>query len=174
MTVKKQDVNAVKTMLKHIPAAKLTAFLTSKACAQQAGAEKMCFASQSLGVLTLQTGHQLFVLLLVFFVSLLLVAFPVGKRYSGKNYEVEMRILKQTLENALWSKEGSRGNDEMIRKRKSWNRSETADQLENPKVPIDEIIIRPYGECFHVTRDCKAIVDMVASSRRKCNWCCGV
>ena len=66
-------------------------------------------------------------------VSLLLVAFSVGKRYCGKNPEVKMRILEQTVENALWIKESSRSNDEMIRKRKPRNRSETAGQLGESK-----------------------------------------
>ena len=48
MTVKKQDFSAVKTMLTQMPAAKLTAFLTSMAYAQQAGAEKTNFAPQFL------------------------------------------------------------------------------------------------------------------------------
>ena len=81
------------------------------------------------------------------------------RRYSGRNHEVEVKIMKETLESALWCNENPRSNDGMIRKGKSWNWSATADQLEHPTGPIDEIFISQYEECCHVRRDCEAIVD---------------
>ena len=109
-------------MLKQMPAAKLTAFLTSMVFAEQAGAEKMSFASQSL-----ENLH-------------------IADWTDSRGPLV--KILKQTLETALLSKESARSNDETIRKRKSWNKSETADQLENPKVSIDEMFISRYRRVF--------------------------
>ena len=63
----------------------------------------------------------------------MLVAFHVGRRCSGKNREIEVKILKETLETALWCKERSRSNDETVRN-KWWSNDETADQLDNPQV----------------------------------------
>ena len=85
-----------------------------------------------------------------------------------------MKILKESLETALGCKESSVSIDDMVRKRTMWNIGATADQRENPKVPIDKIFISRYGECFHVVRDCKTIVGTIGHSRRTCIWCCGV
>ena len=104
---------------------------------------------------------------------LVLVAYHDGRRYTVKNHEVEVKIPKETLDTALRQKI-SRNKDEMVRKRKVWNCGGSPDQVENLMVPIDEIIISRNGECFHVLRDCKDVVDTIANSRRKCNWCCGI
>ena len=65
-----------------------------------------------------------------------LVAFLVGGRYSGKNHEIEVKIVKETSETALACKESARSNDEMLRRRKVWSNGDTAEELENPKVPF--------------------------------------
>ena len=138
MTVKKQAFSAVQTTLKQIPVAKLTTFLTSMACAQQAGSEKTSLASQVGGKSThcrLDIGY-LSCSWLGVLACFVLVAFHVGRRHSGKNHEIEVKILKESLETALGCKESSRSNDEMVRKRKVWCIGETADQLENPSCKL--------------------------------------
>ena len=47
------------------------------------------------------------------------------------------KILEETLRTALWCKENSRSNDEMVRKRKLWDNRATADQLQSPKASTD-------------------------------------
>ena len=51
---------------------------------------------------------------------------------------------------------------------------ETVDQLENLKVPLDDMFLRRHGECVHVKRECKAIVDTIANPKQSCDWFCGV
>ena len=90
MTVKKQDFSAFKTMLKQMPSPKLTAFFTSMACAQQAGAETS-FASQSLENHQTEDWTQVMCVALGTLACLVLVAFHDGRRYSVKNHEVEVK-----------------------------------------------------------------------------------
>ena len=102
MTVKKQDVSAVKTMFKQMSAARLTAFLTSLACAQQAGAEKTSFASKHLEKHHIADWTSVICVALGIISGLVLEASHVGRRYNGKNHEIEAKVLKATLETALW------------------------------------------------------------------------
>ena len=105
--------------------------------------------------ITLQTGHRLLGLLGVL-ACLVLVAFHVGRRYSGKNREIEVKILKETLETALWCKERSRSNDETVRN-KWWSNDETADHMDDLKVTRDKklsvrrVLPRDAG-CAHLNK----------------------
>ena len=168
--VKMQDFSAVNTMLKHMLAAKLTAFLTSMACAHQAEAQKTSFASQSLGKHHTPDWTSVICVAHGILACLVLAAFHVGKRYSVKNHEIEVKIARETLETALGHKESSRDTDDMVLKGKVWNCVELRISWRIPRCQLTKS--SSVGtESSHVTRDCKAIVDTTANSRLKCNWC---
>ena len=74
-----------------------------------------------------------------------------------------MKAIKESCETALWHKI-FRSNDDLVRtRRKLRNNEESVSQQEGFKSSIDAVFISRYGECFHATRDCKTIVDLISN-----------
>ena len=146
-----------------------TAFLTSSACAQQAGPENV-FHVNPKKIITLQTGHQLFVLLFGFLSCLVLVAFNVPRRRNGKNHEIKeepwrLRCGAQKVHDALMKQIVKENCGATVILLFTWR---------THKCQVTKLSSVGTESVFDVTRDCKAVVCTTPNSRRTCNSCCRV
>ena len=121
-----------------------TAFLTSLACAQQAGPEKTSFEFIPRKSSLCRLDTCCLCCSLVF----LRVSCWWPSMFEEDSAERTMKSKKNLGDCVVVHRKSSRRIVETVRERKLRSNGEPADHVENSQVPIDETFISRYGECF--------------------------